>query len=118
MARVQVFGLNELEKRLDKLKDEGREAVATALNKQAKNVAADANRRAPRDDGELGKSNKQTVKATKFKLIAQVNSTAVHAPWVEFGTIKDTAQPFMRPAFDDALNEIDRKVEEALNAFL
>lgn len=128
---VQVKGLRELGEAMRTLSDDinkkvSRQAVAAG----AKLVRDDARRRAPRDSGNLQaaivmknltrtKLTARYVVATRSGKTADVKAgkaaarsgdkaqrrlvgkDAFYGAFVEFGTVKAPAQPFMRPAFEE-----------------
>ena len=73
------------------------EAVLEALDP----IRAAAVANAPRDTGELARSiNVQITSKSADFIEAEVGSSAFYASFIELGTAKAAAQPFLRPATD------------------
>lgn len=64
------------------------------------------------DTGHL-KNNIESVRTGMLK--AEVRSKAEYAGHLEFGTSKMAARPYMRPARDKKLPEVNRRLAEQLN---
>jgi HK97 gp10 family phage protein len=69
-------------------------AAAEAVADEVGDVQRDARRLAPVKTGEL----RRKIQAESSDLTGEVKSTARHTPFVEHGTYRDKAQPFMAPA--------------------
>ncbi|MGL5934599.1 MAG: HK97-gp10 family putative phage morphogenesis protein [Cetobacterium sp.] len=124
MARswVKVHGLRECEKALSELPRATAKNVASrVLLKAAKPIAANAKTMAPDDPATGGfdlhttiRAGKKTTRGAKHRkespVEVYVGPRARHQHLLEFGTIKMSAQPYMRPAWDagkdDALDTI------------
>ena len=74
-------------------------------------VEADATLRAPVDTGNLRSSLTHRVVSDDE---ARVGTNVDYAPWVEGGTSKMAAQPFLRPALDENENRINRMIGEVI----
>lgn len=66
-------------------------------------IEAEAKKRCPVDTGRL-RASINTQKTGKMQV--QVGSNVEYAPYVEYGTSKMQAQPYLRPAVDQVLNNI------------
>lgn len=78
----------------------------------AETIADLAREKAAVDTGEM----KSKIKAKHFANFSQVEAGAKHSGYVEFGTYKMAAQPFLRPAIDEGQREILSAVAEAMMA--
>lgn len=91
-------------------------AVAEASVKAAEQVAADARRLVPVNSGEL-QASIRAVKS-KFKdggaIIMAGSKKAFYAHMVEYGTVKKSARPFLRPALKKNKNKTKKTIEEAV----
>lgn len=77
--------------------------IAKALTRVAVQVEGGAKRRAPVDTGRLRSSITHTpVERDGDELVARIGTDVEYAPYVELGTRHQVAQPFLRPALDDA----------------
>lgn len=116
-GEVGLEGMKELNKALKQLPDKLQErAIKNAMADGARAIRDEAKRRAPVDDGDLRdsivvsrtvqvKGRRQSVKGGV--VIGIKGAPRFYAHIAEFGTSRQTAQPFLRPAFD-------AKQEEAL----
>lgn len=99
-----VTGIPEIDKALAELERKAqRKIVSSAMRKAMKIVQAEAKNNAPVDTGELKKSIK--VRAGKRRRGAITIDVRTQDPnhkekFLEFGTVKMAARPFMRPAYD------------------
>lgn len=89
------------------------EAVSRSAPKRvADKVAADARSRAPVDTGYM-KSTIESVSVESGKS-AEVRVGAEYAGYVEYGTYKMAAQPFLTPAFEAHAKELGLEIMAAL----
>ncbi len=98
MARknVSLKGVSELTMKLKSnasLKD-----VKQIVKQNTAELTQGAQRKAPVDTGYLRRSI--TMDAGNSGLTGKVKPTADYAPYLEYGTRFQSAQPFMRPAFN------------------
>lgn len=89
---------------LRKLKDNKKLALEAA----AVFVKSDAKNRSPVDTGNLRSSIDHRIAGEQ----AQVGATAEYAPYVELGTSKQRAKPYLRPAFEENPGAIQEIVEK------
>ena len=132
---LHIEGAKELEKQLAKLtKATAKNQTRKALKKAAEPLANAASSNAPVDDGDLQgsisvgtKLNKAQAKIHrkvkgKDAVEVFVGSSERHAHLVEFGTVKMSPQPFMRPAWeskqDQVLEDIGKELWKNVNAAL
>ena len=118
----EIKGLKELAKNADKLKKTFEtNAIRSATQAAAKPVVRRAKAQVPVDEGDLKKGIKsKRRKAKKGVAISDVGfdrQTAWHGRFVELGTSQQQAQPFLRPALEEAekTGEINRAFTEKLN---
>ena len=111
MMKVSVTGLPRLQRRL-----EARgltEAVHRSLRREADAIAADAARAAP---GALGQTV-DVIDESRGEQIAYAIGTAHRAgPFVEYGTIRRPATPWLGPAFRAHLRGIKHSLRNILRA--
>lgn len=91
---VKVEGLPQMTAALARKAAEAHAAAVAAVAAEVEAVKADASSGAPVDKGELRDSIRGEASGTS----GTVRATARHANFVESGTFKDKAQPFMGPA--------------------
>lgn len=140
---VKVEGFSELEKELEQLsKTAGRRVLRVSLQKSTPQLIQEMKARAPVDSGALRDSitastRLATSQARKHRRMFRDERAAVelfvgpsydlgaggrHAHLLEFGTVKMSPQPFMRPSFDsDKINlfeRVSKNLREELNKSL
>lgn len=111
-----VKGLEKLLRTLEKVPKELEGDVAVVLEANAQEIEVGAKRRAPVDTGKLRQSIKAEKVADKtYKIAANSTGLAPYAPFVEFGTFRQRAQPFLFPAFFAGRNRFIKDLENMLN---
>lgn len=143
-----VSGLLELNEEFDDLENALTEEIVTALMRGGMIIEADAKRRCPTDTGRLKASiwnDVERIDTTTFRLSVGasgetkttvgikreknwlgkshakygVGTNVEYAKFVEFGTSKMAARPFLRPAVDakakDVVDEIRGSIREQIN---
>ena len=80
-----------------------------AVRKAGYDVQAKAKRRAPVDTGIL--QNSITV-GPAGAMAVEVGPTAHYGYWVEMGTRRMAARPYLMPSFDEVVPELDKALEE------
>ena len=98
MPETVILGLPQLEAALAKKAQELQAGAEEAVGREVENIANDARHAAPRRTGEL----RAGIHSEHAGLSGTVKSTARHSTFVEHGTYKDAAQPFMHPAAERA----------------
>lgn len=127
MASVEVYGLNQLMARLAKMKEELESATADALREVAAQMRDDAKAFCPVDTGSLRASIRVQayvkpkahfynvgVSAGGYVTNPKSGMKVNYASHVEFGTSRQRAQPFMRPAYEGNKHNILRIMKEGL----
>lgn len=77
--------------------------AGVAMSKAARDIQAGAQNRAPVDTGNLRSSISTDTQTGGGTLRAEVGPTANYGGYVENGTSRQRAQPYLRPATDAAL---------------
>lgn len=93
-----IEGIPALESALRRKVAELHEAAAEGVREEVDAIKSDAQSRAPVDTGEL----RGSIEPESEGLTGTVTTTSRHAGFMEFGTSKDEAQPFMKPAAEKA----------------
>lgn len=112
-ANIRIEGLDELERQFDRLADTAKKKVMMkALNAGIAPIKKEAKDKAPKRTGLLKKSirSKQMRYTEKPSVGIFVSGKAYYWKFLEDGTSKMAAQPFLRPA-------VDSKHEEGVNKF-
>ena len=125
MAQFKLTGLKEIDKALSSLEPKlQKKVLRQAMRKAMKIVAAEAKENAPVDEGTLKASIKvKAGKKTRNAISINVQSgegdfkgDTYYASFIEYGTSKRPATPFMRPAFDSKAKEAkDLAIKEILD---
>ncbi len=102
MAEIKWYG--------DKVMKSIEEAINKALEASALLVEGTAKNLAPVDTGYLRNSITHEVEGKE----ARVGATAEYAGFVELGTSKQAAQPFLNPALEQNKRNIKRIFEDAI----
>lgn len=122
-SKVKIEGLEELQRKLGRLPDAVsnpvlREAVADG----AEIVRAEAETRAPVGPTGRLKRGMTTLVSAGTPEVAQArvgpSADAFYGMWVEKGTKKMAAQPFLRPALDSKRKQVVEAVKAKLVAAL
>jgi len=133
-VKMEVHGLKELERKLLEMSPKlAKNALRAAVAAGARVVAAEARKNVPVDSGTLRRSiytkqireesgdTQQTfyVGARQGKKEQAKKRDGWYFPFVEFGTEKMAARPFMRPAFestkDAAVQAIKTRLAERID---
>jgi len=110
--KVTVRGTRELQRAIKKITKHSRDELENALNAGGRVILSAAQSRAPVRTGYLREhlSMKTAFDDDKGVLIVvggtipDKKHSANLAWWQEFGTSKQPARPFLRPAFDESKN--------------
>jgi HK97 gp10 family phage protein len=120
MARAvaRIDGLEELRRALVATPKKTRAALRDMLHESADAVAASAKRNAPRDRGDLASAITVLGRGLTWRAGIERGSTggrrghrthvdpSIYGQFVEFGTSRTTAQPFMKPAAEGETNRL------------
>lgn len=104
-AKVTFNGLAAFIKKLE-------EATAVGLNAAAEVVQKEAISKAPSRTGNL-RRNIKVKPAEDGKAHVYIDKDAFYGRFVEMGTSKKTAQPFLRPALDENENKLVKAFQDA-----
>ena len=88
------------------------EAIARALEAMGLQAEGYAKMKCPVDTGRLRNSITHTYDEAEQK--AYIGTNVEYAPYVEYGTSKTKAQPFLEPAVTDHVDEYKRIAENFL----
>lgn len=95
---VTIKGLGQLEAKLKKLDPLTKAAMGRGVQKAALKVEGDAKLAAPVDTGALRSSINTSGSSSSDSVTASVGTNLEYAPYVELGTSKSKAQPFLQPS--------------------
>lgn len=118
MARVDFEGLEELNRVLTGMRERAAaEVMGKALMAGAEILRAEAIRNAPRLTGTLRDNIiAKLKKKNRYAVSADVGPSkkAYYGKFVELGTTKMTARPFLFPAYQAKKDEIQREIADVL----
>ena len=125
-SSVQGFAigcLQELNQEFNDLENALTQEIITALMRGGMIIETDAKRRCPVDTGRLRASLTTDVEREgKTTFVLKVGTNVEYASFVENGTSRMAAQPFLRPAVDakakDVVDEIRESIREQINGRL
>lgn len=113
---VTVSGLSEARQALAKLGPEIKATASRELRTTAHDIENRAKQIVPVDTTFLQKSI--GVTAGNGGLTAVIGPYANYAAYVEYGTSKMKAQPYMRPAFDAEAPKLGDRLEQAIQGLI
>lgn len=85
-------------------------ALVTAISKAAVHVQGEAKMRVPVRTGNLKGSITQEVDG----LTGTVGTNVEYAPFVEYGTVRQSPQPYLFPALDENKDNIRQMIREEI----
>lgn len=89
------------------LTKQGREKINRELEKKALQIVRESKQRAPVDTGRLRSSityEKQVMPNGLLRIL--IGSNVEYAPFVEFGTVNQSAQPYLRPSIEEVIKGV------------
>ena len=95
---------------LDNYQDDVLKGLQQNIEKAALTLEKNAKQNCPVDTGKL----RASISTEVGNLEAEVGTNVEYALCVEFGTSKQKAQPFMRPALDKAITQLNRDMAKTL----
>lgn len=110
---VTFDGLDELQSTLEKIQSQVPKNIAQAYEEVGNGAKDFMDGRTPVDTGRLRSGNTLETTENGFTLSNEVP----YAIYVEYGTRKMAAQPFLTPTVEHAQEELATKLPEALTSF-
>lgn len=115
---VTIEGGEELKRQLEKLGDKGLAIAKDAIVAGAEIVREEASRRAPRRTGNLAAniviSEPKGEKPGELAVVIGPNKNAFYGLFLELGTSKMAARPFLVPALKATKKQVQETVAAAL----
>lgn len=112
-VNVNLRGEKEFRRILNRYERGTENDISRELTRSAYNIQSSAKRKAPVDTGFL-RSN--IVVNIARKLTKTVRSMAEYSSYLEFGTSKMAARPYMRPAWEEERPKLLSRLKKILNA--
>lgn len=104
MSKNDFSQFYKLSKDLSKYGDEVQAEVVEKVKQITLRTEADAKSNAPVDSGRLRNSIQSVIKTDSSGVSGEVIVNAEYGAFVEYGTSKQKAQPFLTPAFNKNQN--------------
>lgn len=115
---IELKGIDELTKRLEEMGRAGARIENKALKEGGKLLAEEMKKEVPVDTGELQRdievSNIRSRKGVKRVDVGPGEKTAWRAKFVELGTSKMTADPFMSRSYEANKNKIQAAIKNEI----
>lgn len=109
---LKVSGTDKLAKEFKRLGKKGKITFSEITKISANEIEAQAKKNVPKDTGKLS----QSIKSEKIKeLTYRVTAYENYAPFVEYGTRFQDAQPYLEPAFKKIKPRYIKDLNEQLN---
>lgn len=113
-----IRGLGNLIIKMNTLETELKKEVEKEMNQALLPVKVEAISIAPFDTGALSRSITIRTEITDTAIIGKVGAYIHYAKYLEFGTSKMKAQPFLKPAFDthkmEVAEDIKRRIQKVI----
>lgn len=113
-----IRGLGNLIIKMNTLETELKKEVEKEMNQALLPVKVEAVSIAPFDTGALSRSITIRTEITDTAIIGKVGAYIHYAKYLEFGTSKMKAQPFLKPAFDthkmEVAEDIKRRIQKVI----
>lgn len=104
MVKFEVHGADELRKKLSSLlPKQAKNAARGAVFQAARGMRDEMKNRVPVDEGDLKKAIKARRKRgtrESFESIVEIINSGWYWHFIEFGTVKASAQPFILPTIE------------------
>ena len=115
---ARISGEEELLRNIKKASKEMKAIIATELIKGALVVEKDAKKKCPVLTDRLRSSlTHSEPREIKKKLIAKVGTITDYAPYVEHGTSRQRAQPYLGPALKKNKRQIHNRITKAIKKY-
>jgi len=120
--QLKTKGFKELFKNLDKLEKAIVNEIEDIIKKAAEKIRDEAKERAPKLTGQLSDSievKTLEIKKDKIKIgIGPVGDAVFYWFFVEYGTSKMAAQPYLRPAYDNNKKAVEKEIARELQKLI
>lgn len=113
---VTIKGLASLEAKLNKLDPMTRAAALKGVQRAGELVKGSAKNLSPVDTGALRQSISSTSSSTATGAEAEVGTGVEYAPYVELGTSRQAAQPYLHPALQKNKHKATKLIRDEIKA--
>lgn len=111
---IKIEGLARMKANLERAGTKIHDAAVQAVADEVEEIQRDARRLAPTDTGKL----RRDISAEDHELKGEVRSKVRYSKFVEHGTSKAKAQPFMMPASMLARRRLPKRARELIKIAL
>jgi len=112
---IKIEGQEQLAAKFKKISKTASNEVEQALINSALMVERDAKIKVPVDTGRLRQSiTHQDENFGSQNPAVKVGTNVDYAPHIEYGTSKQSAKPFLRPAFEENKQKILKEIAKAM----
>lgn len=115
--KVTVKGGDKIIAKLKELGVDANKAIEVALKQSAEIIRAEAARKAPKRTGKLAGSM-AVSEAKNNSIDIGPSKEAFYGMFLELGTKKMRARPFLRPSLDEKKYDVKRKFRQILKGFI
>ena len=109
---IEIEGIEEVLRELKKNADP--EKLYQQMGKACAVVERAAKQKAPKGVGDLQRSIQFRVEVNGDEIVGVVFTPLEYAPYVEYGTYKMAARPFLRPAYNKNVNKLTQELKRIL----
>jgi len=110
---IKVTGVKEVQDWLREIADTVHDDVVDAVKQTTGEIEQAALRLVPVDTGRLKQS---IAKEIRHKgMIGRVKAETPYAPSVEYGSVRQPEQPFLRPAFERHAPKLRRRISKIID---
>ncbi|WP_031405270.1 HK97-gp10 family putative phage morphogenesis protein [Geobacillus vulcani] len=110
----KLEGMQELLKKLETLGNEAEQVKQEALMAGAKVVQEAASQKAPRDTGKLAENIVISDVKEDGTVDIGPDRDRFYGLFLEFGTTKMAARPFLQPAFEENKEQVQQKMSDVI----
>lgn len=116
MIQIKASSMNGFNNLINKLKRAIPEVAEDTVKTSVMKIEADARENCPVDTGRLRDSINSRIEQQGDDITGIVSTDVEYAGYVEYGTSKMSAQPYMTPAFNDNKDDIGEYFIEKLKS--
>ena len=110
---IKVTGVKETQDWLHKIAEQVHDDVVGAIRQTTSEIEQTALRLVPVDTGRLKRSISKEIRHQG--MIGRVKAETPYAPSVEYGSVRQPEQPFLRPAFERHAPSLRRNISKIID---
>lgn len=109
-VRFNIKGIKELNAKLRRIDVRVERDIDNEIKRSTLNVESAAKQRAPVDTGRL----RSSIRSLLEKLRGQVFTDVIYSKFIEFGTSRMAAQPFLFPSWEEERPRLIERIRKIL----